>query len=682
MDLLRKLFTPPEYSSDSDQTAAYLLNFITVSFLIIVIPVSAAAMILTAVRVFPTTPSAIFIRVLPLLLPVFIPQILLRRRQLRLAGISFIFLLWLVFAFNIARNGGMQQITYGNFVILILSAGMILGVRVGLATMLMSILYGALLSILIGQGVVPRIDTVQEPVGVWISGSALFLLTGILMSLFVRQLGQTVASQRTSNIELLDIRQNLEILIGQRTRDLELAAEVSQTISADMSDVEGMLQAAVDLIRSRFGLYYVQIYLLDERGVGLEMRAGTGDVGRILRERRHRLNVGPGSINGAVASSSETIIVPDTETSLFHRANSLLPATRSEMAVPLMIQDEVLGVLDIQSDTAGALSDENQYAFEVLAGQLAISIQHTRLLSDIQQEQHDLELRSRDKSRTNWAGFFDGVQVAEHLGYAYAGNELHSIQVHPDVGAGRGVVELPVELTGHLVGSIQLDLGDHRELTLEEKGFVDAIGRQVAQKVDNIRLAIEADAQRESANFAQRRLTNEGWRDLIRNGAAELGLAYEYDQVEVRPADEGQYSSPEARVLPIQANNAVLGELVMDGLTEWEPATAEMIEEITARLGQHVENLRLSEQSAKRAAELETVAQVSTATSTILDTDQLLQAVVDLTKSSFELYHAHVYLMSADDRYLYLAAGSGSIGTSMVAEGRRLMMTPDNETTG
>ncbi|NWG15091.1 MAG: GAF domain-containing protein, partial [Chloroflexi bacterium] len=68
----------------------------------------------------------------------------------------------------------------------------------------------------------------------------------------------------------------------------------------------------------------------------------------------------------------------------------------------------------------------------------------------------------------------------------------------------------------------------------------------------------------------------------------------------------------------------------------------------------------------------ETAAQVSAQISTILDTDRLLQDVVDLTKERFGLYHAHIYLLSEDGSELVLTAGAGHVGRQMVSEGRRI----------
>ena len=77
---------------------------------------------------------------------------------------------------------------------------------------------------------------------------------------------------------------------------------------------------------------------------------------------------------------------------------------------------------------------------------------------------------------------------------------------------------------------------------------------------------------------------------------------------------------------------------------------------------------------AERVSELQTVAQVSTAASTILDPQELLQTVVDLGKSSFDLYHAHIYLLDKSGENLVLTAGAGEVGQQMVAQGWQVPM--------
>jgi PAS domain S-box-containing protein len=81
---------------------------------------------------------------------------------------------------------------------------------------------------------------------------------------------------------------------------------------------------------------------------------------------------------------------------------------------------------------------------------------------------------------------------------------------------------------------------------------------------------------------------------------------------------------------------------------------------------------------AKRANELQAVAQLSMMASSILEAERLLQEVVDLTKSHFGLYHAHIYLLDEADRKLVLAAGAGNVGRQMEAQGWQISLDQEH----
>lgn len=83
--------------------------------------------------------------------------------------------------------------------------------------------------------------------------------------------------------------------------------------------------------------------------------------------------------------------------------------------------------------------------------------------------------------------------------------------------------------------------------------------------------------------------------------------------------------------------------------------------------------------TSRQATSLETVAEISTASATLVEVDRLLQEVVDVTKERFDLYHAHVYLLNAAGDALELVAGAGQVGRDMVAQGHRIALdAPDS----
>jgi len=145
--------------------------------------------------------------------------------------------------------------------------------------------------------------------------------------------------------------------------------------------VDELLKQAVELIRDRFGYYHASVFLLDERGEYAVLRESTGDVGARLKARGHRLAVGPGSIIGWVTSNGQPRVASDVGQDPEHVQNELLPATRSEAAVPLKVGGRVLGALDVQSIESNTFAQADLNVLQLVADQLAIALENSRLFT-------------------------------------------------------------------------------------------------------------------------------------------------------------------------------------------------------------------------------------------------------------------------------------------------------------
>src|SRR5690606_12087454 len=125
---------------------------------------------------------------------------------------------------------------------------------------------------------------------------------------------------------------------------------------------------------------------------------------------------------------------------------------------------------------------------------------------------------------------------------------------------------------------------------------------------------------------------------------------------------------------PLRIRGEVIGTLGVEDNAQ-NPLSDEerdLLNAVSVQVAEALENARLLEQTQKRAVELETVSRVGAATSTILESERLLEAVVDLTKQSFNLYHAHIYLLDEAAEQLVLVAGAGHVGEIMKSEGWRI----------
>lgn len=186
---------------------------------------------------------------------------------------------------------------------------------------------------------------------------------------------------------------NIRVLNESRQTALqfETAAEIARDISSSL-DLDELLQKAVNLIRSRFNFYHAGIFLKDPSGEYLIIREATGEAGAQMKRTGHKLGIGSKSIVGFVAGNREQLIVNDTNRDATYYANPFLPATRAEAAIPLTAGDRLVGVLDVQSITPYAFSQENLRTLQILADQLAIAVVNTELFAETQEHlaQHRL----------------------------------------------------------------------------------------------------------------------------------------------------------------------------------------------------------------------------------------------------------------------------------------------------
>ncbi len=233
----------------------------------------------------------------------------------------------------------------------------------------------------------------------WLSGSIVFFMLGTLLltsqNYLIPRLAAALTRSRGLAQELAAHRARLEEQVAERTRELqeanwqlqrralqlEASAEVGRA-AASILDIDELLNRTVDLIRDRFGFYHAGVFLLDEAGEWAELRAATGEAGRKMLAQGHRLAVGETSMVGWTAAHRQPRIALDVGKDAIHFDNPLLPHTRSEMTLPLMVGERLLGVLDVQSTEEAAFDEDDVRTLRTVADQIAVAIENARRFSD------------------------------------------------------------------------------------------------------------------------------------------------------------------------------------------------------------------------------------------------------------------------------------------------------------
>jgi signal transduction histidine kinase len=339
-----------------------------------------------------------------------------------------------------------------------------------------------------------------------------------------------------------------------------------------------------------------------------------------------------------------------------------LQVAQELMIAPLIAGEQSIGEIQLRSSTERQWTSEEMQLANTVAQQASLQIQNLRLLEATERARAEAEAASRQFMYEGWESFMDGIHTDERIGYAY---DQSAVTPHIDRPGVEGGYEESVAVMDEQVGTLFLKPDPSHPFTPEDKTLIAGIANRVAQQVENIRLLADAARARAQAEEATRLLTHEAWQTYLRQNSE---LSYTYDSVRVRAIDPALIDQDPVLVQPLKVHGETVGQLAIAGCDTVAPEDISLSATIAEQVSAQIERLRLTEQNEKRAAQLATVATVSTTASNMLDPDSLLQMVVDLTKARFGLYHAHIYLADEAWQTLLLAAGAGEVGRAMVAD--------------
>jgi K+-sensing histidine kinase KdpD len=261
------------------------------------------------------------------------------------------------------------------------------------------------------------------------------------------------------------------------------------------------------------------------------------------------------------------------------------------MAVPLVVGEKVVGVLDMQSEHAESLNKDILPAFEALAGQLAIAIQNATFLAEAQQARAEVEAQARRQSRSNWAEYLDGIHKPEKTGFVFEQNKVAPLTQENQ--AKENALTASISVAGEMVGNLSVEMEGQAPIARADE-LIDTVARQVAQHIENLRLLESAERFRYEAELASRRLTHEGWQEY-RDTAQSLGYLYDLNEVRPYSEEEARQVQEAALDLPLKVHDEVIGKVVIQGVQDEESIS--LANAVAERLGAHIEGLRLSMQT-------------------------------------------------------------------------------------
>ena len=216
----------------------------------------------------------------------------------------------------------------------------------------------------------------------------LLITTAVIIYFIMNSLSRSLASTQQHELALQKANEELHrdtAILEQRTKQLLTGAKVSRAASTIL-EPDALCQEVVDMVSTRFGLYFVGLYLVDETGAWAILHAGTGEAGHTLLKRGHQLKIGSPSMISWCITNQKARIALDVGKEAVRFSNPLLPDTRSELALPLISRGQMLGALGIQSVKEAAFSEEDIAIFQAMADQLANAVSNARLYNQLEVE--------------------------------------------------------------------------------------------------------------------------------------------------------------------------------------------------------------------------------------------------------------------------------------------------------
>lgn len=292
-----------------------------------------------------------------------------------------------------------------------------------------------------------------------------------------------------------------------RSRQLQTVTDVARII-VSKNDMESLLTLITELISDRFNYYHAGIFLIDDAGEYAVLRAANSTGGKRMLNRQHKLRVGQVGIVGYVTGTGNPRIATDVGKDAVFFNNPDLPNTKSEMALPLKIEDKVIGALDIQSTESNAFTEEDIALFTTLSDQISVAISNNRLLADTQKALEEAQNLHRQYLNQEW------TRRSSEMGstsYKFSAQGLSSFDEElPEVKmvyeSGRPVTRsyteenqgkskystlaVPILLRGEVIGVIHLSEAANTGQSFTESDLVtiQTLSDQLAQTLEGARL--------------------------------------------------------------------------------------------------------------------------------------------------------------------------------------------------
>jgi GAF domain-containing protein len=505
---IKSFFSPPVFESEEKNYIARLLNIILLSLLAVSVPAIINGLLSNDTNVLIGVPVADVI--------VLVSFWLLHRGYLRVLGYLIPLMMLGLITYLIYNGDGLNDVGILGYGSVIALASLLLSKRAPFIFALLSIAALAWVTYAQVSGIIVTRFNTFVSYHDFINASILLVILTVLLWVMIANLTSNLERARRqekdlteSNLKLQAIQATLAEQVVARTQGLELVATLGERLSAIL-DVDQLLFELVNQVKNSFGYYHVQVYLLDDQRQKLIMAAGSGEIGQRIKMQGYSINLdAPASLIAQAARTNQVISAENVRETIAWLPNPFLEATQSEMALPIVLEGQVVGVLDVQEDEVAGLDEGDANVLRSLANQVAVAIRNARLFARVETALAEAEAAQERYLQQAWEAARDrqqeyhyhrpGAQTideATKIELDQAAQRLNEPTLIVSNNQGQTAQEIPVlvapiKLQNQVIGNMQFletDPSRRRKWTERELALVQAIADQVAQTAENLRL--------------------------------------------------------------------------------------------------------------------------------------------------------------------------------------------------
>jgi GAF domain-containing protein/HAMP domain-containing protein len=326
----------------------------------------------------------------------------------------------------------------------------------------------------------------------------------------------------------------------RRAKQYEAVAKVSQAINA-RQNLHELLPLVTEVISEQFGFYHVGIFLNDAAEQYAVLSAANSEGGKRMLQRGHQLRIGLQGIVGYVTGTGKPRVARNVGDDSAYFNNPDLPKTLSEMALPLMISEKIIGALDVQSEETDAFTDEDVEVLSTLADLVSIAIQNARLYEQMQRSLIEAESVTRQYFRDNWSRLSEEQKIS---GYRYTPRGAIPIYEEsngdiPEETEARRNYTVPIVIRGQMVGELSVIVPKQEPIKSDQMDLVRAVAERVGIFAENARLfdetARRAERERTVSDITNKIRSTNDPKEMVETAIQELRRALKVSRIEIIP---------------------------------------------------------------------------------------------------------------------------------------------------